>query len=242
MSSEMAKYLSELKSEVDHKNDAIVVLSGGQDSTTCLYLASMIHPNVRAVNFFYGQRHNEEIEAASKVCSDLNVELILIDVSFFKNITSALIQHEKDLNLDHDYKPDLPASFVPGRNALFLTMAHAIAQEHNAKTIYTGVCQTDYSGYPDCRQKFIALLESALNAGYETDITISTPLMYLSKADTFAIACHLNFLDVIINDTITCYEGKRIGFEYGYGCGECPACKLRAKGYREFIADKHRFI
>ena len=124
---------------------------------------------------------------------------------------------------------------MPARNAVFLALAHGLAQEWKCHTIYTGVCQTDYSGYPDCRRAFITAMEGALNEGYTTTIEIATPLMYLTKAETFAFAKRVGILDTVIEHSHTCYEGDRsVKFDWGYGCGECPACKLRAKGFQEY--------
>lgn len=237
----VAAFLSRLKTGIDVSSDAIVVLSGGQDSVTCLMLAQMLHKYVKAIHFKYGQRHALETEAARDICKKVNVELTEVDVPFFsENISSALVD-DSDISKQHAYKTNLPASFVPGRNALFLTIAHAFAQEHKADVIYTGVCQTDYSGYPDCRASFINLLEHTLNEGYETRIKIKTPLMYINKADTFALAKALNFLDIIIDKSITCYNGDQIVNPWGKGCGECPACNLRVKGYQSFLSGDHHF-
>ena len=149
---------------------------------------------------------------------------------------SALLANNGDsVNEQHKSNADLPASFVPGRNALFLTIAHAYAQKHGALNIVGGMCQTDYSGYPDCRAEFITSLENALNLGYETSISIQAPLMYLDKVATFALADIHGVLDVVLEHSHTCYNGDRsIRHEWGYGCGECPACKLRAKGWERY--------
>lgn len=241
-STSVAAFVSKLKMGIDLSSDAVVVLSGGQDSVTCLMLAQMLHKKVRAIHFKYGQRHAIETEAARDICKKVNVELTEIDVPFFyENISSALVDNS-DIDKQHAYKPNLPASFVPGRNALFLTIAHAFAQEHKIDVIYTGVCQTDYSGYPDCRATFIKLLEHTLNEGYETRIKIKTPLMYINKADTFALAKALNFLDIIIDKSVTCYNGNQDINPWGKGCGECPACNLRRKGYNNFIFGCHSFL
>lgn len=222
---------------------AVVVLSGGQDSVTCLGIALARHQKVFAVSFAYGQKHITELRQAAKICDERMIMHSLIDLSFFGKMVTSALTSDGDTTQPHAYKPGLPASFVPNRNALFLTLAHAVAQELQAKTIYTGVCQTDYSGYPDCRADFIVALEQALNIGYQTDIRIVTPLMNLTKAETFELAAQVGFLDVVIEDSHTCYNGDRtIRHEWGYGCGQCPACALREKGYNEFVAmraDQH---
>lgn len=156
---------------------------------------------------------------------------------------SALINDTEhtDVSAPHHANAALPASFVPNRNALFLTTAHAYAQKVGAEVLYTGVCQTDYSGYPDCREEFVNMLAETLNVGYLTNIVIETPLMYLTKADTFKLAEDFGFLQTVIEDSHTCYNGDRSKMHsWGRGCGECPACKLRAKGYEEFIAAKDK--
>lgn len=213
---------------------ALVVFSGGQDSTTCLALAAQAHEKVTAINFQYGQRHALESEAAENICGLLGIRLIKVDVSFMRELVTSGLLDEGDIGQNHPLKKNLPYSFVPGRNALFLTVAHAVAQEAGAGFIYTGVCQTDYSGYPDCRQEFITRLESALNCGYESEINIVTPLMYLDKAQTWELAADLGFLDLIVEQTLTCYEGDIQQHAWGRGCGECPACKLRMKGFSEY--------
>jgi 7-cyano-7-deazaguanine synthase len=215
---------------------ALVVLSGGQDSMTCLGLAIRENDEVEAISFNYGQRHQVELAAAENLCFDLDIPWRDVSLPFFKDlVTSALLDGSSDIGKQHAYKPGLPASFVPNRNTIFLTIAHAVAQEINADCIYTGVCQTDYSGYPDCRAEFINLLEQTLNVGYETNIKIKTPLMYLTKAETFKLAKDVNFLEIIITRSMTCYNGDLSKMNaWGFGCGECPACKLRAKGWEEF--------
>lgn len=215
---------------------AVVVFSGGQDSTTCLGVALALHETVKAVSFYYGQRHKVELLQAAKICDAHGVEHALVDISFFGNlVTSALVGERGNVADSHPHKPGLPASFVPNRNAMFLTIAHAIAQEERATAVYTGVCETDYSGYPDCRADFIISLEAALNLGYQARVKFVTPLMHLDKGDTFDLANQVGFLDVVLEDSHTCYNGDRTArHEWGYGCGQCPACDLREKGWLTF--------
>lgn len=224
--------------EVKASDPAVVVLSGGQDSMTCLHLALARHDQVYAVSFLYGQKHRTELLQAAKVADRYKVPHSLLDLSFFgAMVTSELTHDGGDTTQPHAYKEGLPASFVPNRNALFLTLAHAQAQEMRARYIYTGVCQTDFSGYPDCREAFIDALESALNIGYETDIRIVTPMMHIDKAATFDMAKRLGVINEIIEDSHTCYNGDRsVRHEWGYGCGKCPACVIRERGYNEFVA------
>jgi 7-cyano-7-deazaguanine synthase len=217
---------------------AIVVMSGGQDSTTCLALATLHFgaPNVAAVSFKYGQRHEREISAAQKICAKAEVDHLVIEVPMFDRITSsALVDHSADINVSHRDREDVPASFVYGRNAIFLTQAFALALEYGAENVITGVCQTDSSGYSDCREDFVRALETALNTGYEADIKLVAPLMHLNKAETFALAEAAGALPDVINLTVTCYNGSEEPHAWGAGCGECPACKLREKGYVQFI-------
>jgi 7-cyano-7-deazaguanine synthase len=218
-------------------NPAVVVLSGGQDSVTCLGVAMANHETVRAVTYLYGQKHAVELIQAELIAKRFDIPLRVVDLRFFRDLVTSALTSNGDTTKPHAYKPGLPASFVPNRNALFLTIAHALAQEWGADTIYTGVCQTDYSGYPDCRNDFIVSLEVALNIGYQTAIKIITPMMYLTKAETFALAESVGILDTVLEDSHTCYNGVRdIRHEWGYGCGECPSCKLRAKGWAEYRA------
>jgi 7-cyano-7-deazaguanine synthase len=217
------------------KETAVVVLSGGQDSVTCLGVALAQFERVIAVGYDYGQRHKIELECAASVCLRHGVPYQVVPVPMLSKLVTSALTGGGDVSAPHAYKPGLPATFVPTRNALFLTLAHAIAQEAEATTIITGVCQTDFSGYPDCRDTFVKLLALALNEGYETDIAIRTPLMYLTKAETFALAVEADFLSEVIQGSHTCYNGDHTTFhEWGYGCGECPACKLRAAGWQRF--------
>lgn len=228
-------------------NHGIVVFSGGQDSTTVLGVALNECAKVTCVSFIYGQRHGKEIEAAKEIVEILNeddidipIDHLVIDLSpILENMkSSALVNSEIDINSQHATLPGLPASFVPARNALFLTSAFGLAIELRADAIYTGVCQTDYSGYPDCRLDFIVALNSALNIGYEQDIPIYTPLMHLTKAQTFALAEEHDVLDLVLDYSRTCYNGSDASNDWGMGCGECPACQLRSKGYDEYYASK----
>ena len=245
---------------------AVVVFSGGQDSTTCLGLAIAKGFDVYPITFDYGQRHAVEVAQAVEICKKVadellyspeealgrvlagssprghNVEPFVVEVKGLDAIgDSALLSTTDDIAGSHSRERALPASFVPGRNALMLTLAHAYAQRVGAERIIAGVCQTDYSGYPDCRRSFIKSLEASLNIGYEKDIRILTPLMHLTKAQTFAVADDVGFLEIVLRDSHTCYEGVRDHYhDWGYGCGECPACKLRKRGYAEWVGMRNR--
>lgn len=217
---------------------AIVVFSGGQDSTTCLGAAIQEHGagNVSCISFRYGQKHAIELECAKIIAEKLGVELNVVNVDALGQLVTSALTEDGDTTQPHAYKEGLPASFVPNRNAMFLTLAHAYAQEKGATELWTGVCQTDYSGYPDCREVFIKALETALNTGYETNIEIRTPLMFLTKEETFILAEQNDVLDLVIEHSHTCYNGDHTTkHAWGYGCGECPACELRKKGYEEYV-------
>lgn len=215
---------------------AIVLLSGGQDSTTCLFWALTMFDEVRAVSLVYGQRHAAEIEAARTIANVAKVEHNVVHLPVLGELSdSDLVRNETAINADGG-RPDmtmpqgLPTSFVPGRNALFLTVAAAYAVKHDARDIVTGVCQTDYSGYPDCRREFIDAQERALTLAMPSSagpIRIHTPLMYMTKAETVRLALRLPDCWEALRYSLTCYNGKRPG------CGTCPACALRAKGFAE---------
>ena len=220
---------------MDKSNDALVLLSGGQDSTTCLFWA--IDPlrkfdNVYALNIFYGQRHVVEIEAAKAVASMAGVDLFEIDASQIFQVlgNSALLEIDTDISKQHPSDKNLPASFVPGRNIMFLTIAAAWAFNHNVLNIITGVCQTDYSGYPDCRDNTIKSLQVTLSLGMGRDFLIHTPLMYLTKAESVWLAQDLGPESncwQALGYSHTCYNNQIPP------CGECPACKLRANGFSQ---------
>ena len=219
------------------KRKALVVFSGGQDSTTCLGWALRTFDQVEAVTFVYGQRHDVELVCSRSICQETGVRQHVVDFrQVFPVIAeSALLDRDSDISAAHSANADLPASFVPNRNAMFLTAAHALAQKIGAQHLVTGVCQTDYSGYPDCRAEFIAAIANTLNLGSATDIAIHTPLMNMTKAETFALADGIGFLNTVVEMSHTCYEGERtVRHQWGYGCGVCPACELRRKGWEEF--------
>ena len=203
---------------------ALVLFSGGQDSTTCLAQACHDYPNeVTALGFNYGQRHTIELEQAKKITALANVPFEVIDLSYIANLTPNALTH--DIPIETQTKA-LPNTFVPGRNIFFLSTAAVIAKEKNISIIYTGVCETDYSGYPDCRQEFISSLEQTLSLGLDISISIKTPLMKLSKAETVLLMQSLGKLDWY-KESHTCYEGLRPA------CRKCPACQLRLKGFND---------
>lgn len=218
------------------KDRALVLFSGGQDSTTLLGWARNRYNSVHAIGFNYGQRHEVELEQAKIITDAFKIPYILVKIPFMKDIVISNLLQDGDINSSHPDNKELPSSFVPNRNALFLTIAHAYAQKIKANDIIGGMCQTDYSGYPDCRLDFIKKIQKSLNIGSNQKIKILTPLMKLTKAQTFDLAQREGFLSIVIHDSHTCYNGDHKTFhEWGFGCGECPACVLRAKGWTEYI-------
>ena len=221
---------------------ALVVFSGGQDSTTCLGWAIDEFDVVEAISFLYDQKHEVEVACAKLIIKKLEddegikINHHIVDVAMLSQVSkSALVGHGKVTDM-HPLKPGLPATYTPNRNALFFTMAHAMAQQIGAEHLVTGVCQTDYSGYPDCRQSFIDAIQEALNEGSESEITIHAPLMFMTKAQTFAMAEKHKVMKYVINYSHTCYNGVRSRlYAWGYGCGDCPACKLREKGWNSYV-------
>jgi len=218
---------------------ALVVFSGGQDSTTCLGWAKNRYDYVETITFDYGQKHSIELVQAKKIAKKLGVSNYLVKFDIFSQLAdSALldINGSQDINASHHAKPNLPASFVPNRNAMFFTIAHAYAQKYGLEHIITGINQTDYSGYPDCRIEFIQSLEKSLNIGSESNIIFKYPLIYLTKAETFALANREGVLDIVLEESHTCYNAERLTrHAWGYGCDNCPACLLRKQGWIEYI-------
>ncbi|WP_077622280.1 7-cyano-7-deazaguanine synthase QueC [Sediminibacillus massiliensis] len=211
-------------------NKAVVVFSGGQDSTTCLFWALEKFEEVEVVTFDYDQRHKEEIEVAKEIAADLNVKHTILDMALLNQLApNALTRNSIDVQDGEE--GELPSTFVPGRNLLFLSFATIMAGQIGAKHIVTGVCETDFSGYPDCRDIFIKSLNVTLNLSMDEQFVIHTPLMWLDKAQTWELADKLGAFDFVRERTLTCYEGVR-----GSGCGECPACKLRQKGLDQYLA------
>ncbi len=206
---------------------AVVVLSGGQDSTTCLWWAMdrFGRANVAAITFDYGQRHRIELECAATIAAAAGIQHTQLPIDTFEALGGNALTDE-DVNVSDVGERGLPATFVPGRNLVFLTFAAAWAWPRGVQHIVTGVAQTDYSGYPDCRRQTIDALASALALGMERDFAIHTPLMNLSKKETVLLARELGAMEAM-GLTHTCYEG------HCPPCGECDACKLRAKGFSE---------
>ena len=213
---------------------ALVVFSGGQDSTTCLYWAKKHFKRVVALSFIYGQKHRLEVEIAEKLAHQANVEFHVKDVSFIGQLGHNALT-DTSLVMDEEKPADsVPNTFVPGRNLFFLSIAAVFARELGIRHLVTGVSQTDFSGYPDCRDSFIRSLNVTLNLALDDNFVIHTPLMWIDKAETWALADRLGVLDLIHDQTLTCYNGIP-----GDGCGHCPACRLRREGYEKYMTDKH---
>ncbi|MDR1774631.1 MAG: 7-cyano-7-deazaguanine synthase QueC [Clostridioides sp.] len=216
----------------DPLGTAVVVLSGGQDSTTCLFWAIKKYKKVIGISFDYGQKHIKEIECAKNICLENNIEHHIIELPILNTLTENSLTRI-DIDVDSEKpKEGLPNSFVDGRNMLFLNVAAIFAKQKGAHTIITGVSQTDFSGYPDCRYEFIKSMEVSLTLAMDYPFSIKTPLMWLDKSQVWNLADELGVLDVIREKTITCYNGIK-----GEGCGKCPACKLRNEGYKKFLQE-----
>lgn len=214
---------------------ALVVFSGGQDSTTCLYWAVKHFDEVAALTFSYGQKHALEVEMAERLARKAGVQFEKMDVDFIGRLGRNSLT-DSSLEMDRE-KPEgsFPNTFVPGRNLFFLSIAAVYARERGIFHLVTGVSQTDFSGYPDCRDSFIKSLNVTLNLAMDEQFCIHTPLMWKDKAETWALADSLGVLDVVRHETLTCYNGVP-----GDGCGHCPACRLRRAGLEKYLAGKHR--
>ncbi len=211
-------------------DSALVVFSGGQDSTTCLFWAKQKFNRVVALSFTYGQKHAKEVEQAEIIAREAGIEWQCIDAGFISNLASNSLTNSA-MQMDTE-KPagSPPNTFVPGRNLFFLSIAAVVAREHGIKNIVTGVSQTDFSGYPDCRDEFIKSLNQTINLAMDYQFTIHTPLMWIDKCQTWEMADKLGVFNIIRTQTITCYNGV-----IGDGCGNCPACKLRKIGLDKYL-------
>lgn len=223
-----------MQKKIYEGKSAILLLSGGQDSTTCLWWAKQAFDRVEAVGFDYGQRHARELECAARIAGLAGVDFHVVNLKGLLG-GSSLTEHALDHSASHAINPDLPASFTAGRNALFLTLAASLGHGRGIKDIITGVCQTDYSGYPDCRKCFVDSMQVSLSLAMDCDFQIHAPLMYLTKAETWRWAKELGCLDVVREMTLTDYNGSDISNEWGWGVEDNPATILRAKGYREAV-------
>ena len=215
----------------------MVVFSGGQDSTTCLFWALRHFEKVRTITFSYGQKHSIEIDAARKIAEMAGVGFHTVDIT---PITAIGKNSLTDTTVVMDSgKPETgcPNTFVPGRNLFFLSIAAVYAREAGIHDLVTGVSQTDFSGYPDCRDSFIRSLNVTLNLAMDDQFVIHTPLMWLDKAQTWALADRLGVFDIVRNSTVTCYNGIP-----GEGCGHCPSCLLRNNGLKKYLSDRESIL
>ena len=230
---------------MSESNAAIVLFSGGQDSTTCLAWALDRFDRVETVAFDYRQRHIVELDVRIKVLAEIRNrfpswaerlgEDHLIDLQVLNQVSETSLTRDVEIVVARD---GLPNTFVPGRNILFLTFAAALAWRRGIRHLVGGMCETDFSGYPDCRDDTMKAMQVALNLGMDRRFVIHTPLMWIDKADTWRMAEDLGnrpLVDLVIEHTHTCYHGDRSRrWEWGYGCGKCPACELRARGFSKY--------
>jgi len=228
-------------------NNALVLFSGGQDSTTCLAWALSRYAKVETIGFDYGQRHAIELSVRPALLQKLRAlspdwdgklgDDHMIDLSLIAKISDTALTQDVEIAMQAN---GLPNTFVPGRNLLFMTVAASVAYRRGLDVLVGGMCETDFSGYPDCRDDTMKALQVALNLGMATRFKLETPLMWIDKAATWDMARTLGgtaLVELIREHTHTCYLGERGALhEWGYGCGTCPACELRARGYRQFAA------
>lgn len=227
------------------QDSALVLFSGGQDSTTCLAWALSRYDRVETIGFAYGQRHEVELIARGRVFTALRTRFPdwaarlgddhVLDLAEFGAISDTALTRDAAIQMT---AAGLPSTFVPGRNLVFFTYAAAIGYRRRIPVLVGGMCETDYSGYPDCRNETLQTLARALSLGLDWTVTIETPLMWIDKAGTWAMAQELGqdgLIQLIIEETHTCYLGDRSQrHPWGYGCGRCPACELRQKGWDEW--------
>ena len=228
-----------------HHTTALVLFSGGQDSTTCLAYALQRYERVETIAFDYRQRHHVELLARLEVLSRMRQAFPhwasrlgqdhLLDLAVLGNVSETSLTRDTAFKMEQS---GLPNTFVPGRNLLFLTLAAAVAYRRDLQVIVTGVCETDFSGYPDCRDDTMKAMQLALSLGMDKRFLIETPLMWIDKADTWRMAHDLGgaaLVELIVEHTHTCYLGERsVRHDWGYGCGHCPACELRARGWARY--------
>jgi len=225
---------------------ALVLFSGGQDSTVCLAWALDRYDRVETVGFDYGQRHAVELQARQTVRARIAQafpawagrlgEDHMLDISSFGQVAASALTAERAIEMTDK---GLPSTFVPGRNLAFLIYAAALADRRGLRSLVGGMCETDFSGYPDCRRETLDAMQRALNLGMAQDFTVETPLMWLTKAETWGLAKQLGgdaLVEIVRADSHTCYLGDRTPHAWGHGCGTCPACELRAKGWDEWVA------
>jgi 7-cyano-7-deazaguanine synthase len=232
--------------EPQNKSSALVLFSGGQDSTTCLAWALQRFDHVETIGFDYGQRHHVELECRPVILAAIRQNFVhlnerlgedhLITLEALGQISNTALTREQDIAFGEN---GLPTTFVPGRNLIFMSFATALAYRRGCRHIVLGVCETDYSGYPDCRDDTIKAMQVALNLGLEQRFVLHTPLMWRDKAATFALAQQIggeSLIKIVVDNTHSCYVGDRTRRnDWGFGCGQCPACLLRSEGWKRFI-------
>lgn len=231
--------------------NALVLFSGGQDSTVCLAWALSKFDHVETIGFDYGQRHRIELECRLTVLERIREEFPhwadklgedrVIDLSWLGQISDCALTEERAIELNEN---GLPNTFVPGRNLVFFLISSAVAYRRGLSTLVGGMCQTDFSGYPDCREDALKALQVATNLGMASTFRFETPLMWIDKTETFQLGEQLGgkkLLEIIVRDTHTCYTGDRTHeHEWGFGCGECPACDLRKRGWHNYISQQNQ--
>jgi 7-cyano-7-deazaguanine synthase len=229
------------------KTRALVLFSGGQDSATCLAWALSRYEYVETIGFDYGQRHAVELTCRVSVLARLREQFPrwaaklgddhMLDLSILGKISDTALTQDKAVEMESN---GLPNTFVPGRNLLFFTLAAAVAYRRGLHALVGGMCETDFSGYPDCRDNTLKALQVAISLGMDAPLIIETPLMWINKHQTWQMANELGgeeFVELIRRETHTCYLGDRSALhDWGYGCGKCPACELRATGYKSYVA------
>jgi 7-cyano-7-deazaguanine synthase len=230
---------------------ALVLFSGGQDSTVCLAWALAKFDQVETIGFDYGQRHRIELECRLNVLERIREQFPewvgklgedrVIDLSWLGQISDCALTEEREIELSGN---GLPNTFVPGRNLVFFLISSAVAYRRGLSTLVGGMCQTDFSGYPDCREDTLKALQVATNLGMASSFRFETPLMWIDKTETFQLGEQLGgekLLEIIVRDTHTCYTGDRTHeHDWGFGCGECPACDLRKRGWNNYISQKNQ--
>jgi 7-cyano-7-deazaguanine synthase len=226
-------------------DSALVLFSGGQDSTTCIAWALERYAHVETIGFDYGQRHRIELDCRADILAAIRRDFPswagrlgddhMLDLSILGQLSETALTQEKEIAFAAS---GLPNTFVPGRNLLFFTFAAAIAYRRGIKHLVGGMCETDYSGYPDCRDDTLKALQVALNLGLEQRFVVDTPLMWIDKAQTFALAHDIGgdkLMQIVLEHTHSCYMGDRTHrHDWGYGCGTCPACELRSQGWLRY--------
>ncbi|QCI20153.1 MAG: 7-cyano-7-deazaguanine synthase QueC [Buchnera aphidicola (Brevicoryne brassicae)] len=218
---------------------ALVILSGGQDSTTCLAYYTHVYKEIHCITFDYNQLHKSEINSAILISKKLGIKNhIILDVQYLQKISfSSLTNKNISIHRNHPLDNLFPSTFVPGRNILFLTLSSIYAYSNKISSVILGVNEIDFSGYPDCRNEFIKNMNYVIQIGMNCNISFITPLMNLNKPEIWALSDYCNITDIILNDTVTCYNGIK-----GIGCSECKSCTIRKKGFDEWKSNRSYYM